>query len=203
MQLYELFRSVSSQSSGCLSDYKMQEKGASSLPDGVQAHWNSSTTDGGNIITAVQHTATVNVHMHNSPANQNADPKSSANTSGQATLCQERNRDCRGVLRGRLTICIWESYLYSKKKKGVDVYTIKYDNAYKKLPIYLTQVPAIHKMKSFLKRAIACADEWGYRYSKDIKKKKKKRYKEASEKHNADEMSTSKGSYGGSSLLKS
>eukprot|EP00957_Ditylum_brightwellii_P159431 12136314-Ditylum_brightwellii.AAC.1 len=82
-------------------------------------------------------------------------------------------------------------------------------------------------MKSFLKRAIAHVYEKGYRYLKDIKKKKKKRYKgqknrrketpiespgntllsdflaklykEASKKHNADNMSTLKGSDGGSS----
>eukprot|EP00957_Ditylum_brightwellii_P146924 11185726-Ditylum_brightwellii.AAC.1 len=114
-------------------------------------------------------------------------------------------------------------------KEGIDFYTIKYDNTYEKLPIYLTQVPFIHKMKSFLKRAIACADEKDYKYLKDVKKKKKKRHeeqknrrketpiespgnillsgflaeldKEASKKHNADNMSTSKGSDGGSSLL--
>eukprot|EP00957_Ditylum_brightwellii_P113044 8619895-Ditylum_brightwellii.AAC.1 len=84
-------------------------------------------------------------------------------------------------------------------------------------------------MKSFLKRGIARVDERGYRYSKDLKKKKKKRHKkqknrrketpiespgktllsgllaesdkEASKKHNADDMSTSKGSDGCSSLL--
>eukprot|EP00957_Ditylum_brightwellii_P085522 6504904-Ditylum_brightwellii.AAC.1 len=83
-------------------------------------------------------------------------------------------------------------------------------------------------MNSFSKRAITHADEKGYRYSKNIKKKKKKRYKEqknrrkeapiespgnillsgllakldkeASKKNNADDMSTSKGSDGGSSL---
>eukprot|EP00957_Ditylum_brightwellii_P198446 15123416-Ditylum_brightwellii.AAC.1 len=99
---------------------------------------------------------------------------------------------------------------------------MEYDNTHKKLPIYLTQVLAIHKMKSFLKRAISCADEKGYRYSKDVKKKKKNQHKEqknrrketpvespdnsllsdllaeldkeASKKHNAGIMSTSKGS---------
>eukprot|EP00957_Ditylum_brightwellii_P011661 880621-Ditylum_brightwellii.AAC.1 len=87
-------------------------------------------------------------------------------------------------------------------------------------------------MESFLKRAMACADERGYRYSKDVKKKKKKKKKkrckgqknrrkeipiekpgnillssllpdldkEASKKHNADDMSTSEGSDGGSSI---
>eukprot|EP00957_Ditylum_brightwellii_P054753 4148786-Ditylum_brightwellii.AAC.1 len=44
---------------------------------------NSSTTDGGTNTTAAQHTVTVNVHMHISPANQNIDPKSSANASRQ------------------------------------------------------------------------------------------------------------------------
>eukprot|EP00957_Ditylum_brightwellii_P061385 4659501-Ditylum_brightwellii.AAC.1 len=84
-------------------------------------------------------------------------------------------------------------------------------------------------MKSFLKRVIARADERGYRYTMNVKKKKKRDImdrkaegkilpskspgnillsgllaeldKEASEKHNADNMSTSKGSDGGSSLL--
>eukprot|EP00957_Ditylum_brightwellii_P044955 3409988-Ditylum_brightwellii.AAC.1 len=45
---------------------------------------NSSSTDGGTSTTAVQHTVTVNVHMHTSPANQIADPKSSANASRKA-----------------------------------------------------------------------------------------------------------------------
>eukprot|EP00957_Ditylum_brightwellii_P200046 15250322-Ditylum_brightwellii.AAC.1 len=79
-------------------------------------------------------------------------------------------------------------------------------------------------MKSFLRRAIAPADEKGYRYSKDVKKTKKKRHKEqkdrrketpiespgnkllsgllaeldkeTSKKHNADNISTSKRSNG-------
>eukprot|EP00957_Ditylum_brightwellii_P105579 8049517-Ditylum_brightwellii.AAC.1 len=45
---------------------------------------NSETTDGGTNTTAVQHTVTMNVHMHTSPANQNTDLKSSVNTSKQA-----------------------------------------------------------------------------------------------------------------------
>eukprot|EP00957_Ditylum_brightwellii_P212113 15366985-Ditylum_brightwellii.AAC.1 len=233
---------------------------------------NSSTTDKGTSTTAVHHTVRVNVHMHTSPANPNADPKSSANTSKQTSgksSTSYMNNLSKGVsFADKKTkkssiesyklslhaqkgfskcICIFPPHILlcdqlcvgkgvevaegfsedagpyacgkitsvPSKKKGIDFYTIKYDNTYKKMSIYLTQALAIHKMNSFLKRAIARADEKGYRYSKGVKKKKKKRRKEqknrrketrlrvleASKKHNTDDMSSLKGNDGGSSLL--
>eukprot|EP00957_Ditylum_brightwellii_P193168 14708541-Ditylum_brightwellii.AAC.1 len=125
----------------------------------------TNTTAEGTSTTAGGHTFTVNVHMHTSPTNLNVDSKSSANTSrqvnGKSSTPHINNLNKEGFSEDAGPFAYGKITSVPSKMKGIHFYTIKYDNTHEKLLIYSTQVPGIHKMKSFLKRAISCADQMG------------------------------------------
>eukprot|EP00957_Ditylum_brightwellii_P209015 15359898-Ditylum_brightwellii.AAC.2 len=119
MQLYNLFRSVSSQSSG---DENAEKSGVESYESSLPAQkWFSKCS-----CIFLPH-----IFLYDQLC-----------VGKGIEIAEQFSEDAGPYVHGKITSV-------PSKKKGIGFYTIKYDNAYEKLPIYSTQVPAIHKMKSF------------------------------------------------------